>query len=143
MLLYSLTVSCFPMSFLIPYFSSSAGKSSPVSPFVLSQGVSISVSISEKFTQVNCVFCPLIMMSCLSFSYCPVDNPCWAELLHFTSFLNQQLISTERSIFCNAAVMGQDLPGFKSFTVRFLIRMAKDFSTRSVEITDESQGFCK
>lgn len=41
--------------------------------------------------------------------------------------------------------MGQDLPGFKPFMVRFLVRMASDFSTRSVEITDEShgEGYCR
>ena len=81
----------------------------------------------------------------LFFRFCPVANPTWAELHYFSSFLDQQLVSTEKSIFCNAALMDADLPGFKSFMVRFLVRMAKDFSTRSVEITDEShgEGYCK
>ena len=86
-----------------------------------------------------------VLISSIHFRYCPVTHPTWAELLYYASFLNQQLISTEESIFCNAAVMGPDLPGFKPFMVRFLIRMARDFSTRSVEITDEShgEGYCK
>ena len=36
--------------------------------------------------------------------------------------------------------MQEDLLGIKAFVVRFLIQMAKDFATRSVEISDQSQG---
>ena len=33
-----------------------------------------------------------------------------------------------------------DFPGLKAFMTRFLIQMSKDFATRSIEISDESQG---
>lgn len=69
--------------------------------------------------------------------FCPVKDPSWSELLHFASFLNVQLESTERSVFCDSNLMGDDLPGFKSFVVDFLVQMARDFSTRSVHIRKE------
>ena len=71
---------------------------------------------------------------------CSVKNPTWMELTHFASFLNVQLSSSENSIFCNADLMGEDFPGMKTFVVRFLIQMAKDFATRSVKISDQSHG---
>ena len=39
----------------------------------------------------------------------------------------------------------EDLPGFKGFMTKFLIQMSRDFATRSMEISDQSQGegFCK
>ncbi len=72
--------------------------------------------------------------------YCPMQNPSWAEVNHFTSFLNFQLETTEKSIFCNAEVMSEDLPGMKTFMVRFLVQMSRDFASRSVEVSDESHG---
>ena len=73
--------------------------------------------------------------------FCPLkSNPSWAELVHFASFLNAQLEISERSIFCDINIMGEDLPGIKSFVVRFLIQMSKDFATRSVVVSDQSQG---
>jgi len=62
------------------------------------------------------------------------------ELTHFASFLNTQLSSSENSIFCNADLMREDFPGMKTFVIKFLIQMAKDFASRSVEISDQSQG---
>jgi len=71
---------------------------------------------------------------------CPVNTPTWMELTHFASFLNAQLRSSENSIFCNTELMKEDFPGMKIFVVAFLIQMSKDFATRSVEISDQSQG---
>jgi len=71
--------------------------------------------------------------------FCPVQAPSWAELSHFVSFLNVQLKSTEQSVFCSRLVR-KELPGMKTMVVRFLIRMAQDFSSRSVEVSDESHG---
>ena len=66
--------------------------------------------------------------------YCSVSDPTWCELRHFASFLNNQLRDCENSIFCNTALVGADsgLSGFKSFVVRFMIRMAQDFATPSL-----------
>ena len=69
-----------------------------------------------------------------------IKNPSWMELTHFASFLNTQLRSSENSIYCNHDLMGEDCPGIKSFVVRFLIQMSKDFASRSVEISDQSQS---
>ena len=69
-----------------------------------------------------------------------IKNPSWMELTNFASFLNIQLRSSENSIFCSPDAMGEDCPGIKSFVVRFLIQMSKDFASRSIEITDQSQG---
>ena len=67
--------------------------------------------------------------------YCPVEAPTWAELSHFASFLNVQLETTERSVFCNSAVVGEELRGFKNVVVDFNLTMAQDFSSRSIEIS--------
>ena len=70
---------------------------------------------------------------------CPIKDPSFAELFYFTSFLNNQLKSCEQSIFCN---LGQEWTGlrFKNFVVSYAIIMAKDLTTRSVEVSDESGG---
>ena len=74
--------------------------------------------------------------------FCPVEAPTWAELSHFASFLNVQLETTERSVFCNSAVVGEDsgLRGFKGVMVDFNLNMSQDFSSRSIEISDQSHG---
>ena len=59
------------------------------------------------------------------FSECGVANPSWMELKHFLKFLYAQFEDCECSIFCNAAVMEQDLPGFKTFVVKFMLKMSK------------------
>ena len=66
--------------------------------------------------------------------YCSVSDPTWSELRHFASFLNNQLRDCEKSVFCNTALVGIDsgLSGFKSFVVRFMIRMSQDFATPSL-----------
>lgn len=72
--------------------------------------------------------------------YCGVSDPSWAELTNFVWFLNLQLKDCETSVFCNAAVTGDLLTGFKTFVVDFMILMAKDFATPSLNISDQSPG---
>ena len=74
--------------------------------------------------------------------HCCVQDPTWCEVANFTNFLNFQMKQAKNSSFSNCQ---EDLPGFRGFMTRFLIQMSKDFATRSVEISDESQGkgFCK
>ena len=67
-----------------------------------------------------------------------MEAPTWAEISHFASFLNVQLETTERSVFCNSAVVGDELRGFKNVVVDFNLTMAQDFSSRSIEIS----GMC-
>ncbi|VDI37174.1 Hypothetical predicted protein, partial [Mytilus galloprovincialis] len=70
-------------------------------------------------------------------SHCGIMDPSWSELYHFVSFLNKQLQDFEVSAFCGLAAM-EDLPGFSKFVLRFLIQMSRDFSTRSLEVSEES-----
>ncbi|KAL3881537.1 hypothetical protein ACJMK2_027969, partial [Sinanodonta woodiana] len=69
--------------------------------------------------------------------HCGVPDPSWAELHHFVCFFDTQLRDFERSIFCGDAV-AEDLPGFPDFVLRFLIQMSRDFSTRSLIMSEES-----
>ncbi|XP_064641333.1 E3 ubiquitin-protein ligase rnf213-alpha-like isoform X2 [Lineus longissimus] len=69
--------------------------------------------------------------------YCGVENPSWAELRHFISFLNIQLHDCEHSIFCSN-ILKDDLPGFTAFVVNFMIQMSKDFATRSLKMSEET-----
>lgn len=72
--------------------------------------------------------------------YCGVSDPSWAELRNFVWFLNLQLRDCETSVFCDPAVTGDLLTGFKTFVVDFMILMAKDFATPSLSISDQSSG---
>ncbi|XP_077967570.1 E3 ubiquitin-protein ligase rnf213-alpha-like isoform X2 [Styela clava] len=79
--------------------------------------------------------------------HCCMQNPSWAQLRHFCSFLNVQLQNCEKSVFCTSPAIKQDLNGLKEFAVKFMIRMAQDFATPSLKISDSSisdnhrQGF--
>ena len=44
---------------------------------------------------------------------------------HFIWFLDTQIKSSEHSIFCNESVVGDVMSGFKTFVVKFMIRMSK------------------
>lgn len=70
--------------------------------------------------------------------YCGMQNPSWAELKNFSSFLNVQLKDCENSVFCDPDFLGDQLPGFKQFIVKFMILMARDFASPSLNTTDES-----
>ncbi|XP_065534709.1 E3 ubiquitin-protein ligase RNF213-like isoform X6 [Lathamus discolor] len=69
--------------------------------------------------------------------FCCCRNPSWTELSNFTHFLNFQLSKCEKSVFCSPAV-GDDFQGFKTFVVKFMITMSKDFAMPSLDISDES-----
>ena len=60
-----------------------------------------------------------------SFSECGVKDPSWVELNHFLKFLDIQLSSCEKSIFCNEDLVGDVMSGLKTFVVKFMIRMSK------------------
>lgn len=62
-----------------------------------------------------------------------MKNPSWREIKHFVEFLSIQLQSCEESVYCNEALVGDVLAGLKSFVVKFMIRMSKDFATPSLE----------
>ncbi|XP_058262202.1 E3 ubiquitin-protein ligase rnf213-beta isoform X1 [Hemibagrus wyckioides] len=71
-------------------------------------------------------------------SNCGLKDPSWAELKHFTWFLNLQLKDCENSGFCDPDFFGSILSGFKSFIVKFMIHMARDFASPSMNISDQS-----
>ncbi|XP_028310203.1 E3 ubiquitin-protein ligase rnf213-alpha [Gouania willdenowi] len=71
---------------------------------------------------------------------CGIMDPSWAELRNFAWFLNLQLKDCETSVFCDSAITGETLGGFKTFVVDFMILMAKDFATPSLSISDQSPG---
>ncbi|XP_062570766.1 E3 ubiquitin-protein ligase RNF213-like isoform X2 [Saccostrea cucullata] len=77
------------------------------------------------------------MKECLSVltRHCCLEDPSWAELRNFVHFLNTQLKDFEKSAFCGSG-LSQDLPGFQTFVLRFLIQMSKDFSTRSLVMSE-------
>uniref|UniRef100_UPI00358DE57A E3 ubiquitin-protein ligase rnf213-alpha-like n=1 Tax=Myxine glutinosa TaxID=7769 RepID=UPI00358DE57A len=70
--------------------------------------------------------------------FCGLSNPSWSELYNFSTFLNVQLMDCELSVFCSVAATGDALQGFKNFVVKFMVIMAKDFATPSLNICDES-----
>lgn len=71
-------------------------------------------------------------------SYCGMQDPSWAELKNFSWFLNVQLKDCENSIFCDRDFLADQLPGFKGFIVKFMILMAKDFASPSLNTSDQS-----
>ena len=58
-------------------------------------------------------------------SYCGVKDPSWAEIRHFVAFLDLQLQSCEQSCFCDEKFVGDIIRGFKTFVVKFMIRMSR------------------
>ncbi|XP_072882379.1 E3 ubiquitin-protein ligase rnf213-alpha-like [Hemitrygon akajei] len=72
--------------------------------------------------------------------YCGVIDPSWSELRNFAWFLNLQLKDCETSVFCQFDYIKDTLQGFKGFVVNFMILMAKDFATPSLDISDQSPG---
>ncbi|XP_052808603.1 E3 ubiquitin-protein ligase rnf213-alpha-like isoform X2 [Mya arenaria] len=71
--------------------------------------------------------------------HCGVRDPSWSELHHFVWFLNTQLVDFEQNQFVSVAA-AEDLPGFATFVLRFLIQMSRDFSTRSLNMSEETPG---
>ncbi|XP_029383406.1 E3 ubiquitin-protein ligase rnf213-beta [Echeneis naucrates] len=72
--------------------------------------------------------------------YSGMKDPSWAELKNFSWFLNVQLKDCENSIFCDPDFLADQLPGFKGFIVKFMILMARDFASPSLDTSDESPG---
>ncbi|XP_064378919.1 E3 ubiquitin-protein ligase RNF213 isoform X2 [Dromaius novaehollandiae] len=72
--------------------------------------------------------------------HCGIIDPSWSELRNFAWFLNVQLRDCEASIFCNPDFVQDTLQGFKNFVVTFMILMARDFATPSLNISDQSSG---
>ncbi|KAM6403591.1 E3 ubiquitin-protein ligase RNF213-like [Rhynochetos jubatus] len=72
--------------------------------------------------------------------HCGITDPSWSELRNFTWFLNVQLRDCEASVFCNPDFVQDTLHGFKNFVVTFMILMARDFATPSLNISDQSSG---
>ncbi|XP_052426303.1 E3 ubiquitin-protein ligase rnf213-beta [Carassius gibelio] len=70
-----------------------------------------------------------------------MKDPSWAELKHFTWFLNLQLKDCENSLFCDPSFLAGNFSGFKDFIVKFMIHMARDFASPSTDISDESPTF--
>ncbi|XP_077184308.1 E3 ubiquitin-protein ligase RNF213 isoform X2 [Paroedura picta] len=87
---------------------------------------------SVEGTEVQCLQLLLI--------HCGVIDPSWSELRNFAWFLNVQLKNCESSVFCNPCFVEDTLQGFKQFVVTFMILMARDFATPSLNISDESPG---
>ena len=72
-----------------------------------------------------CVLKHNLLIGLIFFRHCGVRNPSWAELNNFVKFLNIQLSDCEGSVFCNEAIVGDVLQGFKQFVVKFMIRMSR------------------
>ncbi|XP_048346006.1 E3 ubiquitin-protein ligase RNF213-like isoform X2 [Sphaerodactylus townsendi] len=87
---------------------------------------------SVEGTAVQCLQSLLI--------HCGVIDPSWSELRNFAWFLNIQLKNCETSVFCNPCFVQDTLQGFKNFVVTFMILMARDFATPTLNISDESPG---
>ncbi|XP_052217509.1 E3 ubiquitin-protein ligase rnf213-alpha-like [Dreissena polymorpha] len=94
---------------------------------------------NNSMLEVDATKCVGSPNDCLSvfMRRCGVVNPSWSEIYHFVLFLNKQLLDFEQNQFVTRAAE-EDLPGFSSFVLRFLIQMSKDFSTRSLTLTEES-----
>ncbi|XP_069016032.1 E3 ubiquitin-protein ligase rnf213-beta [Embiotoca jacksoni] len=74
----------------------------------------------------------------LLLAHCGMEDPSWGELKNFSWFLNVQLKDCENSVFCDPDFLADQLPGFKGFIVKFMILMARDFASPSLNTSDES-----
>ena len=74
---------------------------------------------------------PLEMLQVL-LKYCGIQQPSWLEINNFGTFLSKQLSDCDNSDFCTSGIMGEEWLGFKSFVVKFLIHMSRDFATPSL-----------
>ncbi|XP_053388233.1 E3 ubiquitin-protein ligase rnf213-alpha-like, partial [Mercenaria mercenaria] len=81
---------------------------------------------------------PMICLELL-LSHCGIQDPSWSGIHHFVWFLNTQLEAFEENNFVSPAA-DKHLPGFGQFLLRFLILMSRDFSTRSLNISEETPG---
>ncbi|CAK6965023.1 E3 ubiquitin-protein ligase rnf213-beta isoform X3 [Scomber scombrus] len=87
----------------------------------------------EGYSEVNHIDCLRHFLE-----YCGMKDPSWAELKNFSWFLNVQLKDCESSVFCDPDVLADQMPGFKNFIVNFMILMATNFASPSLNTSDES-----
>ena len=59
------------------------------------------------------------------FRQCGIHDPSWTEMKYFILFLDIQIKSSEHLIFCNESFFGDVMSGFKTFAMKFMIRMSK------------------
>ena len=88
----------------------------------------------DKFTFDSTTFhrrSPPEMLQVL-LKYCGIQQPSWLEINNFGTFLSKQLSDCDTSDFCTSGIMGEEWLGFKSFVVKFLIHMSRDFATPSL-----------
>ena len=79
---------------------------------------------SEEFARIDHIDCLN-----LSLKNCRIGQPSWAEVRNFTSFLDKQLSNCDNSDYCQSGIMGKKWKGFKSFVVKFMLHMSRDFAT--------------
>ena len=116
----------------------------------------------DEFTYEKAELQSHLVVDCLRtlLNYHPLSDPSWADLSNFSKFLNQQLYDCESSGFVETLkTLHSDraranntfrkwrrkrtiskstqhdnvLTGFKQFVVRFVIKMAQDFATTSLQ----------
>ena len=78
--------------------------------------------------QINAILNTLYNMNVLTIyihRQCGVKDPSWGEIKHFVCFLDTQLRSCEKSVFCDENIVGDVMTGLKTFAVKFMIRMSK------------------
>ena len=63
---------------------------------------------------------------------CGVDNPSWSELNHFITFFSNQMSACDNSDFYQTMSDEKGWGGFKSFIVKYMISMSRDFATSSI-----------
>ena len=88
----------------------------------------------DYFNFDNTKFCKINSseMSRTLLNHCGIEQPSWTEINNFVMFLNKQLSDCENSSFCDREVIKDALLGFKSFVVKFMIHMSRDFATQSL-----------
>ncbi|XP_067936887.1 E3 ubiquitin-protein ligase rnf213-alpha-like [Watersipora subatra] len=71
--------------------------------------------------------------------HCGTFDPSWSELTHYVNFLHAQLSKVNETPYCGLHAR-EDLVGFRRIVVRFMLRMAKDFATPSLNIAEQTPG---
>lgn len=84
--------------------------------------------IKKKYFSTFKTYSHLLSFSLITCRHFGVQDPSWAELHHFISFLNQQLGNFEESVYCSDAT-ATDLPGFRAFVLQFMLQMSKVCTT--------------
>lgn len=54
-----------------------------------------------------------------------MQDPSWSEIHNFTKFLDLQLVSCEKSVFCDEMLVGDVMSGLKGFVVKLMIRTSR------------------